>query len=448
MKRYLALCAVLAFGMTACGADGLSTLVSTADEPAGANCANGGIAVSIGPDGNGDAILDASEVATTRYLCDGASGSNGTDGTDGTNGTDGNDGNDGESIQTLVSTTDEAAGDNCASGGQRIDYGTDDDANETLDSGEIDGTTYVCDGAVGENGDDGDDGDDGFSSAVAVSGEEPGENCEFGGQRIDYGTDDNGTPGLDAEEIDGTSFVCDAPGEARYAMFTSNGIFVPPAGVTRFRVLVVGGGGGGTGSHYLGGGSGHVRVGEFEVTGTVAVTVGLGGAGADRGNEFSGGNGERSSFGTFLVALGGEGGAGNGDGGPGGGAGGAGGSGGGGAGNDGFGGNGGSAGSNGGDGASYEGGLGGNFDDLGGFTAALVAPGAGGRAGVSTNSGGGGGGGVLINWANPTGESGAASYSGRGGEGYGGGGGAGGYDAPSGYARGGAGANGVVYIEW
>lgn len=392
MKRYLTLCAVLALGMTACGADGISTLISTGDEPAGANCANGGVVVSIGQDGNGDAILDPSEVTTTRYLCNGESGANGTDGTNGTNGTNG-----------------------------------------------MNGTN----GTNGANGEDGADGEDGLSSIFATSDEEPGDNCEFGGKRIDYGVDDNGNTVLDEGEGDGFAFVCNTEVPQHYAIFTSNGVFVPPPGVTRVRVLVVGGGGGGAGSHYVGGGSGHVRVGEFDVTGAVDVAVGMGGSGADPGNDYSAENGQESSFGAFLTASGGEGSLAEAAGGGGGG------SGGGGAGNGGFGGNGGTAGSDGEDGETYEGGVGGNFDDLEGFTSAIVAPGAGGLAGMSSNSGGGGGGGVLINWASPSGGNGAASFSGRGGHGYGGGGGSGGYsDSDGGYARGGNGANGVVYVEW
>jgi hypothetical protein len=55
-----------------------------------------------------------------------------------------------------VTTTPEAAGFNCPAAGQRIDYGIDDDSSGTLDAGEIDGTTYVCNAgslAMIDNGD-------------------------------------------------------------------------------------------------------------------------------------------------------------------------------------------------------------------------------------------------------------------------------------------------------
>ena len=41
---------------------------------------------------------------------------------------------------------DEAAGDNCAYGGQRFDVGLDLDDNGKLDDAEIDQTSYVCNG--------------------------------------------------------------------------------------------------------------------------------------------------------------------------------------------------------------------------------------------------------------------------------------------------------------
>jgi len=45
-----------------------------------------------------------------------------------------------------VVLTDEPAGANCAAGGQRVDSGLDDDDSGTLEAGEIDQTSYVCNG--------------------------------------------------------------------------------------------------------------------------------------------------------------------------------------------------------------------------------------------------------------------------------------------------------------
>ncbi len=58
------------------GADGLTALLSATVEPAGANCANGGQMLQFGLDVNGNGILDPGEinVALTRYVCNGTPG--------------------------------------------------------------------------------------------------------------------------------------------------------------------------------------------------------------------------------------------------------------------------------------------------------------------------------------------------------------------------------------
>jgi hypothetical protein len=73
----------------------------------------------------------------------GAAGPAGAQGIAGTNGKN-----------TLVKTTTELAGINCASGGVKIEYGLDANSNGTLDVTEINATLtkYVCNGAVGATG--------------------------------------------------------------------------------------------------------------------------------------------------------------------------------------------------------------------------------------------------------------------------------------------------------
>ena len=102
-----------------------------------------------------------------------------------------------DGLNALVSTTPEPAGANCAAGGQRLDWGLDDDEDGVLDAGEVDGSTYLCGGVAGAN------------SLLAVTPEPDGVNCEAGGQRLDHGIDDNGNGVLDPAEIDGTSYICD-----------------------------------------------------------------------------------------------------------------------------------------------------------------------------------------------------------------------------------------------
>ena len=53
------------------GANGTSTLVQTAEEPAGDNCADGGTRVDSGADDNGDGQLSADEIDVTTYVCNG-----------------------------------------------------------------------------------------------------------------------------------------------------------------------------------------------------------------------------------------------------------------------------------------------------------------------------------------------------------------------------------------
>ncbi len=114
----------------------------------------------------------------------------GTNGTNGTNGADGADGEDGKN--SLVSVSAEPAGDNCEAGGQKIETGLDLNGNGELDDGNLI-TTYVCNGLAGTASERG---DDGHNAVVAVSEEPAGDNCVTGGRRIELGVDlnDNGLP--------------------------------------------------------------------------------------------------------------------------------------------------------------------------------------------------------------------------------------------------------------
>lgn len=60
------------------GPTGATSLVRLDNEPAGTNCAGGGIAVKNGVDGNGNGTLDDAEVTRTAFICSGASGSSDT----------------------------------------------------------------------------------------------------------------------------------------------------------------------------------------------------------------------------------------------------------------------------------------------------------------------------------------------------------------------------------
>lgn len=111
------------------GAPGTATLTKTSKEPPGANCANGGTKIEVGPDTNGNGVLDPNEVvgSATTYVCNGS----------GTN--------------SLVKASNEPPGTHCAYGGVKIESGIDANNNGILDPNEINqaATTYACNAAPG-----------------------------------------------------------------------------------------------------------------------------------------------------------------------------------------------------------------------------------------------------------------------------------------------------------
>ncbi|HYH96714.1 MAG TPA: hypothetical protein VD972_12125 [Hyalangium sp.] len=109
------------------GTPGAQTLVRSAPEPAGSNCAHGGTAVQSGLDANHDGALDTAEVASTAYVCNGAAGTPGAPG-----------------AQALVRLDPEPPGANCAQGGTVVRSGLDTNGNGTLEASEVAQTRYVC----------------------------------------------------------------------------------------------------------------------------------------------------------------------------------------------------------------------------------------------------------------------------------------------------------------
>tara|TARA_R110000868_G_scaffold193351_1_gene438212 strand:- start:5618 stop:6223 length:606 start_codon:yes stop_codon:yes gene_type:complete len=53
------------------GSNGFNGMIKTLVEQPGANCSNGGFSVQSGQDANANGVLDASEINTTEYLCNG-----------------------------------------------------------------------------------------------------------------------------------------------------------------------------------------------------------------------------------------------------------------------------------------------------------------------------------------------------------------------------------------
>src|SRR5688572_32385062 len=90
------------------GETGANALTSTRDEPPGANCPEGGQAISIGYDLNEDLELDQEEIENTAYVCNGEPGEPG------------------DATDVLIETVDlEPDDDRCENGGVEIRFGAD-----------------------------------------------------------------------------------------------------------------------------------------------------------------------------------------------------------------------------------------------------------------------------------------------------------------------------------
>jgi OmcA/MtrC family decaheme c-type cytochrome len=128
-----------AVSVTRCGGNGLGNqppaLVSVAPEPAGAHCAGGGVAVSAGADCNRSGVLDAGEVESVSYACNGAVGPQGATG-----------------LSALLAFAPEPPGPRCAAGGTAASTGLDANRDGTLDASEVTQTVYVCNGVDGAPG--------------------------------------------------------------------------------------------------------------------------------------------------------------------------------------------------------------------------------------------------------------------------------------------------------
>ncbi len=104
------------------GEDGVSWLTA-AVPAASADCPSGGTTVQVGPDSNRNGTLDASEVASSSDVCDGA---------------------DGDPSDLWLVATQEADTDRCAWGGTILHVGKDTDGSEVLEPAEFLSTQPIC----------------------------------------------------------------------------------------------------------------------------------------------------------------------------------------------------------------------------------------------------------------------------------------------------------------
>lgn len=106
--------------------DGKNALIRFAEEPPGVYCLNGGTLIRFGIDANSNGTLEDSEVTSSAYSCNGASG--------------------GATSRALVKLDAEPAGSNCAQGGTRVSSGLDANGNGKLESDEETSSFYACNG--------------------------------------------------------------------------------------------------------------------------------------------------------------------------------------------------------------------------------------------------------------------------------------------------------------
>lgn len=165
--------------------DGYNSLAVTNPVSAGGECPAGGVRVSAGMDLDRDGELDAAEVTSTQLVCNGQRGAAGQDGEDG--------------MTALINVVEVPPGEGsqCVFGGTRIDTGLDVDRDGELDAAEVLHARHVCSVRTNEH-----------LTLVINSAELPGDNCQYGGVKMDVGYDDNGDGALATAEIDSTGYVC------------------------------------------------------------------------------------------------------------------------------------------------------------------------------------------------------------------------------------------------
>ncbi|PKH51790.1 hypothetical protein CXF68_14335 [Tenacibaculum sp. Bg11-29] len=171
--RHLTLLLILLSACQENGYDGLANLTNIISEAPGINCERGGLKIETGLDINSNGILDKDEVDSNEFVCNGLNG-----------------------LSYLSSYITEPKGINCEKGGIKVSFGLDSNNNGTLDDIEITSSTFLCNGV------------DANDLLTEISSILPGNNCDTGGTKIEYGLDVNGNGSLEKSEVSSTAYFC------------------------------------------------------------------------------------------------------------------------------------------------------------------------------------------------------------------------------------------------
>lgn len=152
------------------GPSGKDSIVKITEEQPGSNCPNGGQKIESGTDQDGNGQLSINEISQTKYVCNGKN--------------------------SLLNVVSEASGPNCANGGLKIELGIDLNGNNTLELNEVTQTKFLCNGLNGSN------------SLTIYTNELNGDNCKSGGFKVESGLDKNANLILDPSEVLKTNYLC------------------------------------------------------------------------------------------------------------------------------------------------------------------------------------------------------------------------------------------------
>lgn len=184
------------------GPSGLNSLINIEEEASGANCPVGGLRVEVGLDANQNGLLDATEVESVQFVCHNEPGASG--------------------LNSLINIGDEAAGSNCPSGGIKVEAGLDANSDGVLSSTEVQSIHFVCQGEIDPSG---------MNNLINVEEEVAGENCQSGGLRVEVGLDRDHNAVLDETEVQYVRFVCNGSleKEIRFLLGTVHSNILEPA---------------------------------------------------------------------------------------------------------------------------------------------------------------------------------------------------------------------------